>query len=64
MIFLGFADDVIDLRWRHKWALPSIAGLPLLMVYWVNYNSTTIALPQIVYTYLGIGSIDIGAYVF
>lgn len=45
MIFLGFADDVMDLRWRHKLFLPSIASLPLLMVYMINVGSTSIVVP-------------------
>ena len=45
MIFLGFADDVLDLRWRHKIFLPTIASLPLLMVYFVAGGSTTIIVP-------------------
>ncbi|XP_013400232.1 UDP-N-acetylglucosamine--dolichyl-phosphate N-acetylglucosaminephosphotransferase [Lingula anatina] len=46
MIFLGFADDVLDLRWRHKLLLPTMATLPLLMVYFVNIDSTTIIVPK------------------
>lgn len=46
MLLLGFADDVLDLRWRHKLLLPTIASLPLLMVYYVNYNSTLIIVPK------------------
>ncbi|XP_063916550.1 UDP-N-acetylglucosamine--dolichyl-phosphate N-acetylglucosaminephosphotransferase [Zophobas morio] len=46
MLFLGFADDVLDLRWRHKLLLPTIASLPLLMVYYVNFNSTVIIVPK------------------
>lgn len=46
MIFLGFADDVLDLKWRDKLFLPSIASLPLLMVYFATFNSTTIIVPQ------------------
>lgn len=59
MILLGFADDVLDLRWRHKLLLPTIASLPLLMVYYVNFNSTTIILPSIVHNLIGT-SINIG----
>lgn len=59
MILLGFADDVLDLRWRHKLLLPTIASLPLLMVYYVNFNSTTIVLPAIVHNIVGT-SINIG----
>lgn len=39
--------------------LPTIASLPLLMVYYVNFNSTTVILPVCVRNYLGT-SIDIG----
>ena len=46
MIFLGFADDVLDLRWRHKLLLPTIASLPLLMVYYVNFGKTAIIVPK------------------
>jgi UDP-N-acetylglucosamine--dolichyl-phosphate N-acetylglucosaminephosphotransferase len=46
MLLLGFADDVLDLRWRHKLLLPTIASLPLLMVYYVNFNSTVIIVPK------------------
>ncbi|KAK9875735.1 hypothetical protein WA026_009532 [Henosepilachna vigintioctopunctata] len=46
MLLLGFADDVLDLRWRHKLLLPTIASLPLLMVYYVNFNTTTIVIPK------------------
>lgn len=37
MILLGFADDVLDLRWRYKLVLPLVASLPLL----VNYGGRT-----------------------
>ncbi|XP_062551688.1 UDP-N-acetylglucosamine--dolichyl-phosphate N-acetylglucosaminephosphotransferase [Armigeres subalbatus] len=59
MILLGFADDVLNLRWRDKLYLPTIASLPLLMVYYTNFNSTTIVLPKFVQQFLGT-SIDIG----
>ncbi|CAH0560668.1 unnamed protein product [Brassicogethes aeneus] len=59
MLLLGFADDVLDLRWRHKLLLPTIASLPLLMVYYVNFNSTTIIVPKPFRETLGF-SVDIG----
>lgn len=59
MILLGFADDVLNLKWRHKLLLPTIASLPLLMVYYVNFNSTTVILPNFVHAFLG-KSLDIG----
>ncbi|XP_017025994.1 UDP-N-acetylglucosamine--dolichyl-phosphate N-acetylglucosaminephosphotransferase [Drosophila kikkawai] len=65
MIFLGFADDVLDLRWRHKLLLPTIATLPLLMVYYVNYNSTTVIMPNFARAIFGT-SLNIGVlyYIF
>ncbi len=59
MIFLGFADDVLDLRWRHKLLLPTIASLPLLMVYVVTFDLTVIIVPGPLRTWFGF-SINIG----
>jgi len=42
MTLLGFADDVLDLRWRYKMVLPLFGCLPLLAHY---SGSTTILLP-------------------
>jgi len=33
IVFLGFADDVLDLAWRYKMILPPIASLPLIVAY-------------------------------
>lgn len=45
MTLLGFADDVLDLKWRHKLWLPLFASLPLL----VNYSDqTTVIVPRII----------------
>ncbi|KAK0042991.1 UDP-N-acetylglucosamine--dolichyl-phosphate N-acetylglucosaminephosphotransferase [Biomphalaria pfeifferi] len=46
MVFLGFADDVLDLRWRHKLLLPTFASLPLLTVYFININATNVIMPK------------------
>lgn len=46
MVFLGFADDVLDLKWRHKLLLPTLASLPLLTVYFININSTNVIMPK------------------
>lgn len=43
MIFLGFMDDTLDLKWRYKLALPTIASLPLLSTY---SGSTAMYLPK------------------
>lgn len=58
MVLLGFADDVLDLRWRHKLLLPTVASLPLLMVYYVNFNSTLIIIPKPLRIWLGF-SVDL-----
>eukprot|EP00735_Rhodelphis_limneticus_P001998 TRINITY_DN12737_c0_g1::TRINITY_DN12737_c0_g1_i1::g.28682::m.28682 TRINITY_DN12737_c0_g1::TRINITY_DN12737_c0_g1_i1::g.28682 ORF type:complete len:405 (-),score=42.17,sp/P0CD61/GPT_DICDI/53.02/7e-123,Glycos_transf_4/PF00953.16/2.9e+03,Glycos_transf_4/PF00953.16/1.4e+04,Glycos_transf_4/PF00953.16/4e-35,Glycos_transf_4/PF00953.16/4.6e+03,Orai-1/PF07856.7/0.051 TRINITY_DN12737_c0_g1_i1:412-1560(-) len=50
MIFLGFADDVLDLRWRYKLFLPTIASLPLIIAY---TGSTTIVVPKMLHAMLG-----------
>lgn len=59
MLLLGFADDVLDVPWRHKLLLPTIASLPLLMVYYVSFNTTTIIVPKPLRDLLGT-SVDIG----
>lgn len=33
IVFLGFADDVLDLAWRYKLLLPPIASLPVIVAY-------------------------------
>ncbi|KYO43100.1 UDP-N-acetylglucosamine--dolichyl-phosphate N-acetylglucosaminephosphotransferase isoform X1 [Alligator mississippiensis] len=59
MIFLGFADDVLNLRWRHKLLLPTMASLPLLMVYFTNFGNTTIVVPKPFRVLLGL-HLDLG----
>lgn len=65
MLCLGFADDVLDLRWRVKLVLPMVASLPLLMVYALTYNNTTIIVPKPLRFLLGL-SLDLGLlyYIF
>jgi UDP-N-acetylmuramyl pentapeptide phosphotransferase/UDP-N-acetylglucosamine-1-phosphate transferase len=43
MVLLGFADDVLDLPWRYKLILPTVASLPLLATY---TGVTTVLLPK------------------
>ena len=50
MIFLGFADDVLDLRWRYKLVLPTIASVPLILAY---SGSTSIIIPDFISSFLG-----------
>ncbi|EZA50234.1 UDP-N-acetylglucosamine--dolichyl-phosphate N-acetylglucosaminephosphotransferase [Ooceraea biroi] len=63
MLLLGFADDVLDLRWRHKLLLPTIASLPLLMVYYVNVNSTIVIVPKPLRPWLGF-SLDLWIFYY
>lgn len=43
MIFLGFTDDILDLKWRYKLILPTIASLPLVSIY---SGSTALYVPS------------------
>lgn len=63
MLLLGFADDVLDLRWRHKLLLPTVASLPLLMVYYVNFNSTIIIVPKPLRSWFGF-SLDLWIFYY
>ncbi|CAK7892896.1 UDP-N-acetylglucosamine--dolichyl-phosphate N-acetylglucosaminephosphotransferase [[Candida] anglica] len=42
---LGLFDDLFDIRWRHKFFLPAIASLPLLIVYYVDFSVTSVVIP-------------------
>lgn len=50
---LGFCDDLFDIRWRHKFFLPAVASLPLLIVYYVDFSVTSIVVPTFVTNLLG-----------
>ena len=43
MIFLGYTDDTLDLKWRYKLILPTVASLPLLASY---SGSTALYVPR------------------
>ena len=57
VVLLGFIDDVIDLRWRHKFIVPTIASIPVLVTY---KGSTWVVLPKIMRYFLGYSSINLG----
>lgn len=44
MIFLGYTDDTLDLKWRYKLILPTVASLPLLVSY---SGSTAVYIPAV-----------------
>ena len=56
VVLLGFIDDVIDLKWRHKVILPTIASLPLLIAY---NGATSVVVPKLLRPILG-GFVDLG----
>lgn len=60
VILLGIADDLLDIRWRHKVLIPAIASCPVLIVYFVDYGVTKIVLPFPFQTYLGRQTLDLG----
>lgn len=64
MCFLGFADNVLDLRWRHKLILPSVATLPLLMVYFAEIGVTSVLVPKPFDSWLGITFLDLGPFYY
>jgi len=49
---LGMADDILDLRWRHKFFIPAIASLPLLIVYYVDFGVTSVVVPNFLVSYM------------
>lgn len=55
-ILLGFADDVLDLKWRHKLLVPTIATFPIIIAY---NGLTTVVVPKMLRPILG-GHIDLG----
>lgn len=53
IVLLGFADDLFDIRWRHKFFIPAIASIPILIVYFVDFGVTHIVIPIPLQPYLG-----------
>ncbi|KAI8328119.1 UDP-N-acetylglucosamine--dolichyl-phosphate N-acetylglucosaminephosphotransferase-like protein [Chlamydoabsidia padenii] len=53
MVLLGFADDVLDVRWRYKVWFPAIAGIPLLIFYYTNFGVTYVVTPLQLRPWLG-----------
>lgn len=59
MLFLGFADDVLDLRWRYKLILPAFATIPLLVAY---SGKTLIVVPKPLRLALGMEFLELGIF--
>ena len=50
MFLLGFMDDVMDLKWRYKLVVPTIATFPILVAY---DGLTSVAVPRLLQSYMG-----------
>jgi len=59
MLFLGFADDVLDIPWRYKLLLPSLGAIPLLVSY---TGPTMVFVPEFLggKGYLDLGNLYLG----
>lgn len=53
VVILGLGDDLFDIRWRHKFFIPGIASIPILIVYFVDFGVTQIVIPIPLQPYLG-----------
>lgn len=56
VVLLGFVDDVVDLKWRHKVIVPTFASFPLLMAY---RGPLTVVVPKVFRQFLG-GNVYLG----
>ncbi|KAL9004090.1 MAG: hypothetical protein Q9188_003076 [Gyalolechia gomerana] len=59
VVILGIADDLFDIRWRHKLFIPAFAAIPILVVYFVDYGVTNVVVPVQLEIYFGT-MIDLG----
>ena len=50
VVLLGFIDDVIDLRWRYKFIVPTIASIPILVTY---QGLTAVVVPKLLRGLIG-----------
>ncbi|ODQ58373.1 hypothetical protein WICANDRAFT_80518 [Wickerhamomyces anomalus NRRL Y-366-8] len=64
-VLLGVADDLFDIRWRHKFFLPAIAAIPLLIVYYVDFGITHVLVPtQFLQDYFQTTLIELGGFYY
>lgn len=65
MLLLGFVDDVLNLKWRHKILLPAMAALPLLMIYKLTSDRTEVVVPLPIRSLLlGQSIVNIGGFYY
>lgn len=53
IVILGFGDDLLDIRWRHKVLIPAFGAIPMLIVYFVDFGVTQVVVPVPLQRYLG-----------
>lgn len=64
-VMIGIADDLFDLRWRHKFFLPAIAAIPLLIVYYVDFGVTYVLVPNFMQYWLnGKKYVNLGSFYY
>lgn len=64
-VLLGIADDLFDIRWRHKFFLPAIAAIPLLIVYYVDFGITHVLVPtRFLQDYFKVTTIELGEFYY
>ncbi|QSL66154.1 hypothetical protein MERGE_000529 [Pneumocystis wakefieldiae] len=59
MVLLGAADDLFDIRWRDKLFMPVFSAIPVLVVYYIDFNVTYVVVPTFLQPYFG-NLIEIG----
>jgi hypothetical protein len=59
MLMLGFADDVLDIRWSAKISLSFVASLPILIAY---NGLTAVVIPKPLDYLFGFSVIDLGLF--
>ncbi|KTW28059.1 hypothetical protein T552_01921 [Pneumocystis carinii B80] len=59
MVLLGAADDLFDIRWRDKLFMPVFSAIPILVVYYIDFDVTYVVVPTILQPYFG-NLIEIG----
>ncbi|EKF29076.1 UDP-N-acetylglucosamine-dolichyl-phosphate N-acetylglucosaminephosphotransferase, putative [Trypanosoma cruzi marinkellei] len=59
MLLLGFVDDVLDVRWRHKLLLSAIGTFPVMLTY---EGSVSIAVPRPLLPYFSTSFIYLGVF--
>lgn len=65
MLFLGFADDVLNLKWRHKILLPAMSSLPLLVIYRLTSDRTHVVVPTVLRSlFFNQSVVNVGAFYY